>query len=731
MRKRTKTRLVVALLAACWVLAIGVVYVMTRPKTVRIPVSAKSYTERDLDADMLRFYRRTMPEAYASVGVRNPAWDEAAPRYLEANALRFARQPEAPSLEALVADGKALTDLGCTDPMVAYCYGTALSLTGRTEEAAAALERAVQGFMDVRYPRARACVAPMWLAEACQKLGGEKAKEVDHWRDLGIYWFGQAAGEVSAKDRESRCLLAMAISRWNGILADQWMPLYHAVHLNKQADPYIVEVIGGMAETEEAWKSRGTEWGYEVTPEGLKGFKEHLAEAHAHLVKACDLQPAFPEAPAAMIKVATGESKLAHGARQRMWFERAVNAQLDYDPAYRSLLWGMRPRWGGSTEEMYRFGEACLDTKRYDTQAPLWFLHSLHGIWDEEGHDWSIWQREGVYARLQQMFAGYLKAAKTEQQKDYYRTLQAECAWACDEYEEARKLLDQLGERAQARVLTDWDLEIGLEEMRGQVYAYAGPAGEQVKRADDLRDQGKLKESREAFASALAATKEKDAVAYLQQQLADVTSEERLENGQWVSIMPGEEFTGWDSREGKWELEPDGSLKGTATKDGLWLMGTRDFGGRIELAGEVEFVSCTNPARSEAAVFVDVTQDPEYDYFDLRLLQGGQSVTVERKAVRRQERSQPAAITPRTAFLVQLWDHTVGVSVNGQPVLPMVQTKQKGEPPLTIGIGSYAGKQGIVLRFRNLQLRRLKQSPFPPETTPMLLERHPRARRGR
>ena len=62
-------------------------------------------------------------------------------------------------------------------------------------------------------------------------------------------------------------------------------------------------------------------------------FEENLAIAEKHFVKAWEINPKLPEAPAAMISVA-----MATGGDARQWFDRAVAAEMDYVAAYRTYL---------------------------------------------------------------------------------------------------------------------------------------------------------------------------------------------------------------------------------------------------------------------------------------------------------------------------------------------------------------------------------------------------------
>jgi hypothetical protein len=105
-----------------------------------------------------------------------------------------------------------------------------------------------------------------------------------------------------------------------------------------------------------------------VKEKGWEGFAGHLAKAREHLVAAYRLDPSRPEAAAEMIPVTMGQN--SEGESEEVWFERAVKAQVDFAPAYVSMSWALRPRWGGSTEAMYKLADRCASSDRFDTSVP-------------------------------------------------------------------------------------------------------------------------------------------------------------------------------------------------------------------------------------------------------------------------------------------------------------------------------------------------------------------------
>jgi len=730
-------RLIVAVLIGLFLAAAGGVYAMLRPHLITIPTGAASpppptvrgrvlrphpitiptgadaYTIVQYRRDMLKFNRRTMVEPYAKLGVRDAAWDEAATRYLERNALAFSCQLDPPKDEELAAEGKALVEKGCTDPMVLYCYATRLQNLGKIVPAEAAMRRAVEGFEKTPYPRARAWFAAARLSELCDKL--DKNKEVDRWRDLAVKWAGEAGSEIREADHEPTVYIDLLLGRWDTTFDKQWRKLYEGLKKNPKSHPYLVDFIGGWCEIEEAWQARGPGWASEVTEQGWKGFYRHLAEAEKLLRRAWQKYPHYPEAPGQMVYVVMGQTQ--DEERQRIWFERSVTAHLDHGLPYGKLLWALRPRWGGSHEAMYEVGKACLETGRFDTNVPRWYLQSVYDIWEDSERKSDVWQWHGVYENLTKMCEGYIKAAETERQRDYYRTLLAQLAWFTGHYEEARRAFEELGDKAQPVVFSDWNLRSSLEDARGTVFASTEVDPAKLKQAGKLQKQGKYAQARAIYEELLRQAKSEYASAYLRQDLAVADLQACYQEGQWVSIQPDATFSGWVKEQGRWEVEPDGALKGTAGGEGFYLVNYSNFGGRLAVRGEVEFA--TDPAeggQQEAGLFLDsaTTEDDDwgYDFVNFRVSPTEGTVSVARRHETKGRVIVKTKVGRRAEFAVQLWNGVVSTWLDGRPIHRQVKIKD-GASPSPAGIAIATPYPGGVYRFRNLQIRKLTEQPVP------------------
>src|SRR5260370_40339383 len=82
-----------------------------------------------------------------------------------------------------------------------------------------------------------------------------------------------------------------------------------------------------------------------------------------------------------MVEVAMGQSE---PEQMRLWFDRAIAAQIDIPLAWSSMRWALRPRWFGSLDALLALGVKAVDTKRFDTDVPRMFFDCITDIESEE-----------------------------------------------------------------------------------------------------------------------------------------------------------------------------------------------------------------------------------------------------------------------------------------------------------------------------------------------------------
>ena len=676
-----------------------------------IPSGKEARTQAEVRQAVWRYGQRTLSQAYQRLGKHDARWDKAAVKYAERSALFFAQMPGAPDQRELLAQGKALIGLGCDDPLMLYLYGAALQVNDKGAESEPVLKRAVLGFEKAAYRRSRAFSAALRLARYYRQAGDERNADFERTRDLAVKWVIESAGDGSYEAGEQRVFLLGLSEDWDGVLGERSKAIYDGLRANSSLDPYITKVIGGWYEIDRAWEARGSDWASNVTEEGWKGFAEHLAEARRLLTEAWKLHPEFPEAPTRMIRVVMGEGR-SSGDTQRLWFDRAVAAQMDYEPAYYNLLWGMRPRWGGSYDAMYEFGLDCLATNRFDTRVPWQFFAVLDMVTEDLEGEKRYWLAPETYDYLEALFSGY-EAATDGESRSYYRSVYAVAAWYCGHYPEARRLLDELGNGFAESALSCFPRK-SLAEVKAEVWAFTGPLGARAQEAEALHQRQQLPEAASRYEQ-LAREGSGDPVAepFLATRAAVVRLEAGFASGEWVPLLRDPSFAGWSKSGGKWTLGSDGAARGIWQDHYPWLDCGASFGRRFELRGELGFEP--GPAKRAGEVcfaLARATYREGTDEVMVFLSPAHQTVTVRHDEIDSESSTQAAEIRERNTFDIQVWDDVVNVHLNGKLLHHDVAIERDTVPSvLTIAMGMWAESPKVTLIFRNLEIRRLTSRP--------------------
>jgi parallel beta-helix repeat protein len=191
-----------------------------------------------------------------------------------------------------------------------------------------------------------------------------------------------------------------------------------------------------MAHRDYAWDARGTGWASEVTPEGWKGFKEHLDTAEKWCADAESKPDKDPYLYAAWVVVAMGQCASNERIRELM------DKGMEIDPAcytlYSAVCATLWPRWGGSKEEIVQFfDEVHARTKEKMGEKMYTFVvdgQFCPGAVYGDLADWNL------------VKAGFDQILEEFPQSWYY--LNRYCMLACvfGDKEKARALFEKIGD---------------------------------------------------------------------------------------------------------------------------------------------------------------------------------------------------------------------------------------------------------------------------------------------
>jgi hypothetical protein len=189
-----------------------------------------------------------------------------------------------------------------------------------------------------------------------------------------------------------------------------------------------------------------------------------------------------------------------HGNRgdtERLWFDRAVKAQMDYAQAYFKYGYALSPNWGGGNRERLAFAKECLNCGRFDTDVPLFYLFMIRKIASEQkGNRWrSVFHQDSVRSDMLHLFEGLMAESGRGRQRRRIQTQWALVEAWCGDFDKAKSMLDGLDVRIDVlkgfwgKALSwssrDW------ETVEAEIDAFTGPHRDTLTQAQLLLDAGK------------------------------------------------------------------------------------------------------------------------------------------------------------------------------------------------------------------------------------------------
>ena len=519
-----------------------------------------------------------------------------------------------PTWEDLDQMAGRLSARGAKDPVVLSQSALVLGNQGRFQQASIRLTEAMAAFKQSEYPvrlKYRAMDRLLWAMSRCGRTKGVLAM-MPEYRELAVQWL-----QIASSRPEDQRFLVYAVNnifliRAKGLIKDQ-EALCEGCRDKAGIDRWTQEILLGRYYTALAWYHRGGGFANTVTPEGAAKFEESLRLAARHYTAAWELHRDWPESAAEMIGVSMGlaDAKLT----PRDWFDRAVAGQMDFPPAYRSMLWALRPRWGGSHEAMYRFGLECLATRRFDTDVPFQLIQALLDIQSELPASDVIWRRPEVYQNVRSACEGMeQEPSRADDQRStnphaYTMSLQAAAAMHAQQYGDVRRLLEELGDRVQPAVFDK--LRRRLDDDRPLAFALTGKGGKEVGKALRLLDAGDDLPNRlkayDLLSSANKLDNDPRARVFYERKLAMAQWERGFAAGDWVDLTFQPEKGLWQTRRGKWTVVDPHHVVGKSNgpEDGMIYTCRAQFLPPLEIELDVESL---NPPRRALRPGVSVGQ---------------------------------------------------------------------------------------------------------------------------
>ena len=548
--------------------------------TSPIDVHPKTLFEDDYLIAHNQWCQRNLIEPFKKYALKGDAWNADARLFVE-EALPLWEVGEGDVPPELTALGKTILDAGCDDPLVAFLWA---SLRYREadnwRESLPVFRKALNSAETSMYPKALSRLIAMEMRDT-ERRGGRNVNELDK-RITSLTQAALEDGSYTIRDEQLfvRHVLRGEGRKYMGGQIDDLHIIFEAAPLSDWAKLTLL----GAAEIRLGWNARGGAYAHLVTEEGWEGFDDFLTGARHLLVNAWELRPDRPEPTIDMIKIVMagrGEPE----DTLRLWFDRAITAQFDYLPAYRAVLWALRPRWGGSHPLMLEFAQSCLDTGRFDTSVPSVYFKTLSDIYSETGNWRGLYRRADIAPNVMRLSKALLEEPTRQYERHLHESMFAVNAWMAGYFDEAiqqwRQLDDTLHPLALKKLAR---FHIDESWFKAEMAILAGPARDdfilaeyhyaRFETEEAIRLYEKVQRQLNAYGPA-------DHIINV--RLESLLIEEDLEKGDWVAIPASRDL--WNIIRGDWTISNKEGLVNKGTDDNALIVSSVRVGPDFEVRG--------------------------------------------------------------------------------------------------------------------------------------------------
>jgi hypothetical protein len=603
---------------------------------------------------------------------------------------------------------KLATNPQCTDPIVLTIAG----IEGiENFEAIRRLERAMAGFEKSSYKAYPRFYAAVTLAG---KYGSDspQRKTTDAAAVKALH---EAFTDGSFLPKDQPEIGDKLIYGWaSGFFDRNCGAVYALPKAAGKEFEWLSLALEGEYHINEAWRARGGGYANTVNDSGWKGFKDHLAEARKCYTAASEMNPEMPLAASRMIYVSLGDSDITE---MRRWFDRAVEAEIDYPHPWAHMRWGLRPRWYGDYESMLAFGVTALNTGRFDTDAPRNLFSSISDLeaeYDLERGE-HIYGHDDIWPHLQKMYEGYIAEPSQASVREGWRNTFTAVSFLAGKYEIARQQLETNQWKIEHWNRAGWSRDLSLLPL--EVAARTGSLSNLVDKAESDAADGKIDAALKTYAGLPTATiADERTRQFIRQRAATLTTEQKLEAGDWVEFLPADDtFMGWNVERGNFKRLSDGSLEVQSGPSGHAIYSRAKLGSDFEIKGAFEVVSNSNNA-FQAGLVMGLPELESTGWYSFRIKRNndeGEVATFAREW-RQTRMTNPLRLNDRTnSFQLKFQSGYVSASVNGTDIFKNVRAPRDSNistnQDFLAGLGAFNDMNNTVIRYRDLQARKLSQ----------------------
>jgi hypothetical protein len=667
-----------------------------------VAVSTNTLTIADIRKRGKGFYVRQYLEGFKNQGRHDLPCDAEATQFLQVWLDSNYGGPlwTNPAAVQTLADKLALR-ADCEEPLIL----TVAAANGyEVHEKRRRLEHAVAGFEKSRHKAFPKFYATVELASHVSR---QRVQQLDA---SALDLFKQAFSDGSFIPADEAQIADILITEWGYNFFERNCAAVVATVQDSKAYPWLALVLEGKSEVREAWAARGSGYANTVSEQGWKSFAGHLTKANTALEKAWKLHPDRALAPACMIEVAMGQSE---PQEMRVWFDRALVAQIDIPLAWSSMRWGLRPRWFGSHEALLALGYRAVDTKRFDTDVPRMLFDCISDVESEQqlAPGEHIYGRVDIWPHLQQMYEGYIAEPSQDSTRNGWRSTYAAVSYLAGHYDLTRKQLEAVNWNPVRENLAAWGKDLSLMPL--EVAAVTGSSADKVNRAEAASERQDFANAIKIFTEVSDSSDADERTReFSRSRLVALKEEQVLSKGEWIDLLPtGDKDPNWAIMGDKIRRLPDGALEVESGANGHGFYSRTVVGPEFEVTGEFEVVRTSN-SDFQAGLIIGVPDSTKSRWYAFRMKKNateGQVVSFSYGWGSQQVAKRVSLNPDHNSFQFRLQNGKADAWLNGTQVLRQAAPSKNLRlyKDCMVGLGAFSDANETVIRYRNVKLRRL------------------------
>ena len=575
------------------------------------------------------------------------------------------------------------------------------------EEQAGKYAEAIEALEKAQISQSLQIIWRVALGQRRQALGGDHAALAGKDFAQAVDLIGKLVRLEGMDEQTQRMMYHRLAGGLLGLPVAQGDALLAVLEGDDIKSRWLAEMLAGEWHTHVAWHLRTARLANDVTPEGWAGFNRHLPLAYDRFTKAHDLRPNLPEAASRLIAVAMG-GHTPEDEPEQVWFDRAVKACFDWEPAYHSYAYALEPRWGGSDEAIIAFGRRCKATGRYDTDIPYQLLYACQRVDRNRDGDGTVWREQ--YAPVREMLLTY--ASRREHFSAHAHSRLLALAWLAGRWGDGVLALEALGEKPPSEVVMATIVGEGVPTRRitSEVRALAGRHAARIEEAQDLAAQGRWTDAAAVMEAVAAAARDDaplDRVAVLD-LVYPLLHQADFKAGAPVNLRLEEGLPGWDASDAdraRFKVTGPASL----SADSASVVTTARFGRRYCV--ETDILCSPQEANAQSAAVILLSEHTPGGPGDQECslvisTANGRSSARATGIARLDARLEPSEKPRRVR--IQVWDERWVVEVDGVELGNGRAFADATRHPDGDAIGF--GATGEV-SFENIRIQRLTQRP--------------------